>query len=332
MTKATALIILIGFKHVGKSTIGIAAAKKLQRSFIDLDSLIEQHYLQAHGHSLSVREIVQQHGKECFQQLEQQALAAALNYDNAIIALGGGTVMAPANQELLAGHCMVHVMAPKDEVFSRIMASGYPASFPQDQDPEAGFEQYWQQRLPIYTELATHTIHNDNSIETAVNSLLQQLNLTLTPRILLLHGPNCNMLGKRDTSVYGSITLVDLENQVRAVVQEHGMELICYQSNYEGFLIDKLQTTGCSGIIINPGAFTHYSYALHDALLDTRKPVIEVHLSNIKQREPWRAISVTAPACVGVVYGKGAQGYLEATTALIKNINAKESNSELHHS
>lgn len=332
MTNTTKPIILIGFKHVGKSTIGVNVAKKLQRSFIDLDSLIEQHYLQAHGHSLSVREIVQQHGSDGFQELEQQALTAALSYDNTVIALGGGTVLSATNQQLLAEHCLVHVTAPKAEVFSCIMATGYPASFPQDADPETGFEQCWQQRLPIYTALATHTVNNDASIEVAVNSLLQQLKLTVTPKILLLHGPNCNMLGKRDTSVYGSMTLAELEATVRTVVQEHGMELICYQSNYEGFLIDKLQTTGCSGILINPGAFTHYSYALHDALLDTRKPVIEVHLSNIKQREPWRAISVTAAACVGVVYGKGVQGYLEAATTLITEIRMKESHSELHHS
>lgn len=137
--------------------------------------------------------------------------------------------------------------------------------------------------------------------------------------LLLLHGPNLNMLGKRDTAHYGSITLADLEDLTRTTAHHHGFGLHTYQSNHEGALIDTLQThtSHASGIIINPGALTHYSYALYDALLDTKLPTVEVHLSAIDQREQWRSVSVTAPACINVIWGKRERGYIEAAESLI---------------
>lgn len=137
-------------------------------------------------------------------------------------------------------------------------------------------------------------------------------------KILLMHGPNLNLLGKRDAKHYGSLTLKDLETLCKTNAKQYNFNLLTYQSNHEGDLIDKLQSTvaRCAGIIINPGALTHYSYALYDALLDTQLPIVEVHLSKIKQREKWRSISVTAPACIKVIWGKKEQGYLEAIMTL----------------
>lgn len=139
------------------------------------------------------------------------------------------------------------------------------------------------------------------------------------PNLLLLHGVNLNVLGKRDAMHYGSLTLTELEALTAREAEKHGFGLITYQSNHEGDLVDKLQSQAahCLGIIINPGAFTHYSYALHDALLDTTLPAIEVHLSAVNQREPWRKHSVIAPACINVIAGKKEQGYLQAVNELI---------------
>ena len=154
-------------------------------------------------------------------------------------------------------------------------------------------------------------------------------------KIILIHGPNLNLLGKRDTKHYGDLTLAMLENAVKKEAKKLGISVTTFQSNYEGALIDFLQKNRNSesfrlsrepkaltadGIIINPGALTHYSYALYDALLDTNLPVIEVHLSNIHKREKWRSVSVTAPACKKVISGKKAQGYLEAVHYLNKII------------
>ncbi|OGT46986.1 MAG: hypothetical protein A3F17_05920 [Gammaproteobacteria bacterium RIFCSPHIGHO2_12_FULL_41_15] len=141
-------------------------------------------------------------------------------------------------------------------------------------------------------------------------------------KILLMHGPNLNFLGKRNPAQYGNLTLKQLETLVIAEAQKFSYEVITFQSNHEGSLIDTLQLESqhCVGVIINPGALSHYSYALHDALLDTQLPAVEVHLSNIKQRESWRAHSVTAPACIAAIWGKKEKGYIEAVNLLLEYI------------
>lgn len=138
--------------------------------------------------------------------------------------------------------------------------------------------------------------------------------------ILLIHGVNLNVLGKRDLAHYGSLTLKDIEDVTAKEAQKYGFSIVPYQSNHEGSLINKLQSVAahCVAIIINPGAFAHYSYGLHDALIDTRLPVIEVHLSDVNKRESWRKHSVIAPACLKVISGKKEQGYRDAVNSLIE--------------
>jgi 3-dehydroquinate dehydratase-2 len=140
-------------------------------------------------------------------------------------------------------------------------------------------------------------------------------------KILLMHGPNLNLLGHRDSKHYGHLTLKAIEELCETEAKKYSLSMINYQSNHEGDLIDTLQNNAshCAGIIINPGALTHYSYALYDALLDTQRPIVEVHLSAIKQREEWRSLSVTAPACINVIWGKKEQGYLEAIRTLVEH-------------
>lgn len=145
-------------------------------------------------------------------------------------------------------------------------------------------------------------------------------------RILLLNGPNLNLLGKRDVSVYGVKALADIESTMGATARELGAELLCFQSNTEGALIDFLQQEAplAQGIIINPGALTHYGLSLRDALADTRLPIIEVHLSNIHAREDWRQKSVIAPISIGQVSGLGWRGYQAALDALIGHLKGEE--------
>ena len=140
--------------------------------------------------------------------------------------------------------------------------------------------------------------------------------------ILLVHGPNLNMLGTRDPAQYGTVTLNTLETMLADEAKKSGHLVKAFQSNHEGALIDFLQkeSAGAVGIVINPGALTHYSYALHDALLDTKLPAVEVHLSDTSSREEWRRNSVTAPACIGQVSGKKEVGYIEALQLLLKKI------------
>lgn len=131
-------------------------------------------------------------------------------------------------------------------------------------------------------------------------------------RVLILNGPNLNLLGRREPEVYGSMTLAELEASCVRWGAELGIEISTFQSNHEGALIDALHQSDVDGIVFNGGAFTHYAYALHDAIVAIDQPTVEVHLSNIKKRESWRRTSVTAPACVYSIYGRGAEGYRSA--------------------
>ena len=129
-------------------------------------------------------------------------------------------------------------------------------------------------------------------------------------RVLILNGPNLNLLGTREPAVYGSTTLGDLEERVESWGAELGVETRFRQSNHEGELVDAIQgADGVDGILINPGALTHTSRAIGDAIRSVEIPTVEVHISNIKGREPWRATSLVAPACVRTIYGRGLGGY-----------------------
>lgn len=141
-------------------------------------------------------------------------------------------------------------------------------------------------------------------------------------KILLIHGANLNHLGKRDPEQYGTMTLQDLEVSMENKAEELDFDLSCFQSNHEGALIDYIQenSANADAMIINPGAFTHYSYALYDAIIDSNLPTVEVHLSNIKEREPWRAHSVIEPACAHSIMGKKIEGYFEALHYLRKHL------------
>ena len=140
-------------------------------------------------------------------------------------------------------------------------------------------------------------------------------------KILVLNGPNLNLLGVREPGVYGSESLEIIENELKQEAVKLNIILDCYQSNHEGKLIDELHRamTEADGVILNAGALTHYSYALRDAIAAIKIPVVEVHMSNIHAREEFRHTSVIAPVCAGSIAGFGKNSYMLALQA-IKNI------------
>jgi|SRR5579872_1629307 len=140
-------------------------------------------------------------------------------------------------------------------------------------------------------------------------------------RILVLHGPNLNLLGSREPEVYGSITLAQIDERLQAEAEKNGAELRSVQSNHEGALVDEIQSAKewASGLIINPGAYGHTSYALRDAIVAVSLPAIEVHISNVHAREHFRRQLVLSPVCRGVITGLGWRGYLLALDALLRD-------------
>jgi len=138
------------------------------------------------------------------------------------------------------------------------------------------------------------------------------------PIVLLLSGPNLNLLGERDPAVYGTATLADHVATATAAAQAAGLDLEHLQTNHEGVLVDAIHGARgrCAAIVINPGAFTHYAWSLHDALDAFVGPVIELHLSDPKTREPWRHLSVVEPVASATIAGKGGDGYRLAIEAV----------------
>jgi 3-dehydroquinate dehydratase-2 len=145
-------------------------------------------------------------------------------------------------------------------------------------------------------------------------------------KILVVNGPNLQLLGRRKVEVYGVVPLTEIEARLRIVASELGVELAFMQSNHEGDIVDAIGNApadGVAGIVINPAAYTHTSIAIRDAIEGVRLPAVEIHLSNIHAREGFRHESMTAPVCIGQIAGLGADGYEWALRALVRYINSQ---------
>ena len=149
------------------------------------------------------------------------------------------------------------------------------------------------------------------------------------PKVIVLNGPNLNLLGQREPATYGSATLADVEALCRTACERLGVELECHQSNHEGVLIDALHAAGRGvktgeviGVVFNAGAYTHTSVALHDAIKGAEVPLVEVHISNVHAREPFRHHSYLSPAAMGIVVGFGVDGYALAIEGLVRKCRA----------
>lgn len=138
--------------------------------------------------------------------------------------------------------------------------------------------------------------------------------------ILVINGPNINLLGKRDTSIYGTTSYNDLVKLIKKHAKEKNIKVKCVQSNYEGEIVDYIQQSEnkYQGIVLNAAAYTHYSIAIKDAINAVKTPVVEVHISNIYEREDYRKVNYIKEECIASIVGKGIEGYLEAIDTLIK--------------
>ncbi len=170
-------IVLIGFKHVGKSVIGKDLAKKLHVPFIDLDRKIEILYENKFSKKSTCRQIMQQNGEKFFRYLEMNALSEIINFQPSIVSLGGGTPLTAENQRIIKSCIVVHITAPRGIVFERILMSGQPAFFNPEEELLESFNRLWNEREKIYKEIKDFSIENNDSVDAAVSKITKKLNL-----------------------------------------------------------------------------------------------------------------------------------------------------------
>lgn len=304
-------VLLIGLTGSGKSTLGAALGAAAGLPFFDLDIEIVRDTGQ------TVEMLFAQGGESGFRAQERATLHRLCAMEApAVIATGGGAVLNPENVQIMRQTgILIRLMRKTETILASLDTAGRPML---SQDPDRLYRLAGE-REPIYTAAADYTVINDNMPEMALEELkMLTERMKELRRVLVLNGPNLNRLGKREPDVYGTMTYEAICEALHACAEETGVRLEIRQSNHEGQLIDWLQEAedAFDGVLMNPGAYTHTSYALLDAVRSIRIPVVEVHLSNIHGREAFRAHSITAAAAAGVIAGFGHQSYLLGLKAL----------------
>jgi len=303
-------LILIGMPASGKTSVARETARLLGREHIDSDSLIES----AEGRTCG--EILNTNGEEYFRQVEREALIRAFGQRNAVISLGGG---APVRNTALIRASGVVVWLERDlnDCAGSLDHSSRPLSTRRED-----LLRLYEERRDVYMKCADFTAENTGTIRDAAREIAGKARVLLRERILVVNGPNLNMLGVREPAVYGSRSEWDLVRFAQDAGRERGVDIVFFQSNSEGEIVGAIQQAAgkFDGIVINPGAYTHYSYAILDALKAVPVPAVEVHLSDIGSREEFRRHSVVRDGCVAQVTGRGFDGYGDAIGLLHERI------------
>lgn len=305
-------VIIIGLPGAGKTTVGRLIAARLGREFYDSDLEIEK----TTGHSPA--RIITERGEPLFRSVERAEIERLMQKRGIVLAVGGG---APLQCSDLLRRDSVVILLTRE---LGAIAAGFDGTRPLTRNLSE-LEQKAQERAAVYDALSNAEIINEGVPSEVAERAALVIAPHLKARILVLDGPNLNMLGIREPEIYGSATYEEKCEMLNEAADERGIALCCRQSNHEGELIDIIQDAMYSydGIVINPGAYTHYSYAICDALRTAeRVPAIEVHISDIHSREEFRRVSVTAPVCIGQISGHGFRGYIEGIDALLERIGA----------
>lgn len=303
-------IILIGMMGCGKTTAGRLLAQQLGRPFVDCDELMEGHT------GRTIAEIFAQDGERGFRSLESQVLEQLSNQEGLVIATGGGAVLSRKNvTSLRRNGTLVFLDRPIDQICASLDTKDRPLA----QDGQQAFVARHHHRMPHYLTAADVIIHNFSTPEATVAEILEKIS-ELGKKFLIINGPNLNLLGKRNPELYNHESYASLCTMIQQYAVDHNSSATCFQSNHEGAIIDQIQAAEgvYDAIVINPGAYAHYSYAIADALQEVVVPAFEVHIGNIHAQESFRSLSVTAPACVGQIYGLGFVGYLRAMDYFLK--------------
>lgn len=301
-------IILTGFMGSGKTSVGVRLSYRLRMPVEDTDKMIERR------EGCSVSDIFEREGEASFREKETALLRELLDRKGGyIFSVGGGTPVRPRNQELLKQLGKVVYLRVKPETVYQRLKEDSTRPLLQCEDPLRRIRELMVSRKEAYEACADLVLDTDDlSVDEIIETIAEEMNKM---KLLVINGPNINFLGIREKSVYGTQDYGYLLDMIQKKAQETGNDITVFQSNHEGAIIDRIQEAyfdGTEGIVINPGAYTHYSYAIRDALASITVPKVEIHISDITKREPFRKVSVTAPVCDKQIYGKGLEGYLMA--------------------
>lgn len=326
-------IILIGFMGSGKTSVGIKLSYRMRIPVEDTDKYIEQ------KEGRSINSIFAQDGEGYFRALETKILEEFRDKSyTRIISVGGGTPVSMVNRELLKKCGTVVYLRVRPETVYERLKNDTSRPLLQCANPLEKIRCLMAERREAYEETADIIIDvDDKSMEEILEELTVQLqgipmkeNKNTVEakkeegqkmKILVINGPNLNFLGIREKSVYGNQDYQYLLDLIADKAKECDSEITVFQSNHEGAIIDRIQEAyfdGTQGIVINPGAYTHYSYAIRDALASITVPKVEIHISDITKREEFRKVSVTAPVCDKQIYGQGLKGYLQAIDFILE--------------
>lgn len=316
-------IVLIGFMGSGKTTVGLKLSYRLRIPVEDTDKLIEKRQ------EMTVAEIFEREGEDAFRRMETELLReiGERSYER-ILSVGGGTPVRRENRALLR-KCgtVIYLRAGAETIYERLKGDTTRPLL-QCENPLERIRELLASRSDAYEECADVIVDvEEGSAEQIVERIVSALRQAgknegdKKMKLLVINGPNINFLGIREKSVYGTQDYQYLLDMIQRKGQETGNEISVFQSNHEGAIIDRIQEAyfdGTEGIVINPGAYTHYSYAIRDALASITVPKVEIHISDITRREEFRKNSVTRDACDHQIYGQGLDGYLQAIDYILK--------------
>lgn len=301
-------LVLIGFMGSGKTSVGLKLSYRMRMPVEDTDKLIERR------EGRSINEIFADDGEEYFRQLETELLEELkVKSRGKIFSVGGGTPIRPENRALLKQLGTVIYLRVQPETVYERLKNDTSRPLLQCDDPLQRIRELLVYRKEAYEACADIVIDVDEmDMESILKVIVKE---TGKMKLLVINGPNINFLGIREKSVYGTQDYQYLLDMIQKKAEDTGNSITVFQSNHEGAIIDRIQEAyfdGTEGIVINPGAYTHYSYAIRDALASIIVPKVEIHISDITQREEFRKVSVTAPVCDKQIYGQGLDGYLQA--------------------
>lgn len=311
-------IIFIGFMGSGKTTIGRKLAMILKRKFIDMDMQIQDFY------HMSINDMFKEYGEEFFREQEASLCGNLGRAYKKVIATGGGVVLKPENIENLKKNgIIIYLKSTPESIYENTKFDKNRPLLEVD-DKIGEITRLMEERADLYENSADLVVdvserNVDRCVQNVIDSITEYLNdsedtkQTGSKKVRIINGPNINFTGVRERSVYGNLNYSQIMDKAKEKAAELGYDIEIFQSNHEGEIVDYIQKCyyeKVNGVVINPGAFTHYSYAIRDAISSVSQiPFVEVHMSNIHKREEFRHTSVTAPVCAGQMCGFGSLGY-----------------------